>query len=186
MQPEIVVVLDVHSFYKPGQPRVVHIAWQMWVDFERRVLCANATLSFDQGGEVDLDTRALVIQHLQDANGDSLPFVLHPEIPVLGSRLSFCVSNENPLVTIVYETSPSASGLQWMTPEQAGSNQPFVYSMGEHIHTRSFLPCQDTPQIRCTYFAEVTVPSQPAGGFSGRVCRAHRWRRLRNLRVRNT
>jgi leukotriene-A4 hydrolase len=59
-------------------------------------------------------------------------------------------------VLIEYETAPTASALQWLSPEQtAGKTHPYLFSQGQFIHCRSMMPCQDTPYVKLTYSAEV-------------------------------
>lgn len=46
-------------------------------------------------------------------------------------------------VEVEYETSPSCSALQWLSPEQtAGKRHPYVFSQCQAIHSRSLVPCQ--------------------------------------------
>lgn len=61
---------------------------------------------------------------------------------------------------ISYSTSKNASALQFMDKELTSDKiQPFLYSQCQAIHARSILPCMDTPSIKQTYSAEVTVPN---------------------------
>jgi aminopeptidase N len=61
---------------------------------------------------------------------------------------------------IEYETSPGAVAVQWLSPEQtAGKKLPFLFTQGESILTRSWIPTQDGPGIRQTYDATVHVPA---------------------------
>jgi leukotriene-A4 hydrolase len=40
----------------------------------------------------------------------------------------------------------------------ADKKQPFLYSQGQAIFNRSIFPCMDTPSVKQTYSAEITVP----------------------------
>jgi aminopeptidase N len=162
---------DPHSYYKQGQPQIKHLDWRVEVDFAKRVLRGVASLSFTGSGHVDLDTRDVTITSVVNLfTRKKIPYSLGERDKLLGSRLSFEVPASN-FVAITYVTSPKASGLQWLTPKQAGNEFPFVYSQGQAIHARSYLPCQDTPGIKFTFNATVTVPK----GLQGLVA-ANRFR----------
>ena len=59
-----------------------------------------------------------------------------------------------------YRTSPRAAALQWLQPAQtAGGRHPYLFSQGEAILTRTWIPTQDSPGIRQTYEARIVVPA---------------------------
>jgi hypothetical protein len=58
-----------------------------------------------------------------------------------------------------FETTPQSVALQWLSPAQtAGHTHPYLYSQGEAILTRAWVPTQDSPGIRQTYSARIVVP----------------------------
>ncbi len=156
--------LDPHSYADDTQPRTKAFDWKATVDFPGRVLHAELTLHFVKpasGGPLDLDTRALSIDAVLGPHGAALTHTLHAAAPILGSRLEIAVPSGARSIHIRYRTSPEASALQWLTPEQTlGKQHPYLFSQCQAIHARSVLPCQDTPSIRQTYTASLDVPSE--------------------------
>lgn len=149
---------DPHSHYAPGQPRMTHIEWFVRVRFDNRTLECTAYYYFDAEGETTLDTRGIVIDSVCVEQERVLEFNTFPNHPVIGDGIKFVVPASKK-VMIQYKTSPQASGLQWLDPLQtAGRRFPFLFSQGQCLHTRSFLPCQDTPGVRFTFDATITVP----------------------------
>ena len=168
--------LDPHSYADDTQARTKAFDWKGSVDFPARVLHAELTLHFAKpaaGGSLDLDTRALSIEAVLGPHGTALTHTLHEADPILGSRLEITVPPGAESIHIRYRTSPQASALQWLTPEQTlGKKHPYLFSQCQAIHARSVLPCQDTPSIRQTYTASLDVPSSlravMAAAFQGR------------------
>lgn len=116
---------------------------------------------------VSLDSNKIEVhQAFVDIQGDwkSLDFSLGEVVLDFGRPLKITLDRayskgEKFILKIVFETSPEASALQWLTKEQtSGKNYPFLFSQCQAIHARSFIPCQDTPSIKFTYNAEITVP----------------------------
>ncbi|HLA15151.1 MAG TPA: M1 family metallopeptidase, partial [Gemmatimonadaceae bacterium] len=64
------------------------------------------------------------------------------------------------VVVIDYETAPEAAAVQWLSPEQtSGKRLPFMFTQGQAILTRTWVPTQDGPGIRQTYDAIIRVPA---------------------------
>lgn len=153
--------VDPHSYFDDAQPRTRSWRLLLRADFERKVIGGEATVVFDApaGGTLDLDTKGLSVERAVTDKGAPVPFELGPEEPILGRRLRLSVPAGAKSVTIAYETSPAAAGLQWLSPEQTeGKRNPFLFSQCQAIHARSVLPCQDSAVARVSYEAEVNVP----------------------------
>ena len=159
---------DVHSYANPEQVRVRHLDLEVDVLFEQRILRGTAILTLDRlqpdADTVVLDTRDLNVRIVETSTRDTgtLPGTFHvgPTDPILGAPLTIFLSPDTTHVVVRYETSPEASGLQWLTPEQtAGKRQPFMFTQSQAIHARSWIPLQDSPGVRVTYSARVrTAP----------------------------
>jgi leukotriene A-4 hydrolase/aminopeptidase len=157
---------DLHSYANPNQVRVKHVALDWRISFEEKRINGSATLTlerYDKKSPLILDTRELAI-HRVELSADAIrfkpgKFELGQNDKILGAPLKVELENDTKFVRIFYSTSPQASGLQWLSPEQtAGKRLPFMYSQAQAIHARSFVPIQDSPQIRITYTARVQTP----------------------------
>jgi aminopeptidase N len=169
--------IDPHSYADESQPTVHELDWKAVVDFEQHLIKATAKLRFiapaKQAGPIDLDTRGLKIHKVTDSSGRALQYDLAPTEGPFGERLRVELPGGTDGIAIEYETSPNASGLQWLTPAQtAGGKYPFLFSQCQAIHARSLIPLQDTPRNRIRYRAELTVPRElralMAAGFVSR------------------
>jgi leukotriene-A4 hydrolase len=161
---------DVHSFANPHQLRVRHADLDLDVRFDRRILEGSATLLFERpdrgAATLDLDSRGLDVAAVEAPGGGGwkeVPFEVGPADPILGARLSIAPPPGADRVRVSYGTRPGASGLQWLAPEQtAGKAHPFLFSQSQAIHARSWVPIQDTPQVRITFTATVRTPPELA------------------------
>ena len=144
-----------------------HLLLDLTADFESKTLRGTAELQLERrdprASEIVLDTRDLQIQKTETASAtgswSDTAFRLDPPTPAFGSALRVTVPADADRVRITYASSPSAKGLQWLTPAQtSGKKQPFLFSQAQAIQARSFIPLQDTPGVRMTYDATIRVP----------------------------
>jgi aminopeptidase N len=153
---------DIHSYARPDEARVTHVALDLRADFATRTLSGQAALSLQRAAdakEVVLDTRDLTIESVAAANGQTLAFSLGKSDRFLGQPLVVQLPAGVDGIVIRYKTSPDAAALQWLEPSQtAGKQHPYLYSQGQAILTRTWIPTQDSPGIRQTYAARLVVP----------------------------
>lgn len=151
-------VVDPHSYANPQESRVRHVELDLAVSFAERKLKGAVTLELEPAGRrLVLDTRDLTIRRV---NGRTDNFRAGARDAILGAPLEIRLEPGERSVLIEYETSPEASGLQWLEPAQtAGKRHPFLYSQSQAIHARSWIPLQDTPGVRATFSARIHAPA---------------------------
>src|SRR5688572_3947143 len=151
---------DIHSFARPADARVTHVALDLRANFTDKRLSGTATLTLERrpdATELVLDTRDLDILGVTDRGGASLPHALADPDPILGRALTVTLTAQTNAIVVSYRTQPAAAALQWLAPAQtAGRRLPYLYSQGQAILTRTWIPTQDSPGVRQTYEARIT------------------------------
>ena len=154
--------VDNHTLSNYSQIRVSHVHLDLTVDFSQKELTGFAALSFQKQTETNtlvLDTKYLLIDRVEDQNEHKLDFNYLETDELLGTPLSIQLNDSCKLVKVFYKTTAKSEALDWLSSNQtAGKNFPFMYTQGQSIFTRSWIPIQDTPGIRVTYSADITVP----------------------------
>ncbi|KFN44029.1 M1 family metallopeptidase [Arenimonas oryziterrae] len=159
-------VRDENSFAEPQKVVIKHLDLDLAVDFDKKTLAGTATLDLDWKDKTAtalvLDSRDLNVTKVESGDGTTwqdAKFEFAAAHPIYGSKLTITPVAQAPKVRITYSTSPTASGLQWMSPSMTlGKKTPFMFSQSEAIHARSWVPLQDTPGVRFTYDAHITTP----------------------------
>lgn len=152
---------DVHSHARPAEARVTHLHLDLTADFDAHVLAGTATLDVTRDGdatEVILDTEGLEIERVTDGDGRDVPWVLGEGDEVRGRPLRVTLDGGTERITIVYRTGPDAGAVQWLSPAQTSGDSPFLFTQGQAILTRTWIPLQDTPSVRHTWSARIVVP----------------------------
>jgi leukotriene-A4 hydrolase len=171
--------LDYHSFANIDQFRVTHLELDLRIDLEGKVISGIVALEFKRldprATQLVLDTKDLMINDVSQKATDVLgataknqtiwvsrPFHMEKPDPILGSALVIELPPTRKSVESIridYETLPTAAALQWLTPKQTGGHKAFLYTESEPIGTRTWIPLQDTPQVRATYKAQIHTDS---------------------------
>ena len=152
---------DVHSYAQPLKARVTHVSLNLYANFDDHVMRGIATLSVDARP----DAKTLVV----DDNGLRIVTVTDAQNrPALYGRHrrqgAWCAPDHHAQRRAYGEDRlclGAAKALQWLSPEQtAGKKQPYLFSQGEAILNRSWIPTQDSPGIRQTWDATVNAPAR--------------------------
>jgi len=158
---------DSHTYAQPDVAHVRHVALDLTADFAAHTLAGTATLDV-QGRpgatEVVLDIKNLDIRGVADASGAPLRFVVGDNDAIKGQPLTVTfpalAAGGTQKVVVSYSTRPDAAALQWLSPAQtAGGQKPYLFSQGQAILTRTWVPTQDSPGIRQTYDARIVAPA---------------------------
>jgi aminopeptidase N len=159
---------DIHSFGNPNEIRVRHLDLNLKVSFVERKLSGTAMLVVtrvkDDATRLVLDTSDLAV-HTVQAGAEKKPFQetrwkFGSKDPILGTALEIDLPEWADRVLIAYDSAPTATGLQWLDPKQtAGKTKPYLFSQNESIFARSWIPLQDSPDVRITYTAHIQAPA---------------------------
>lgn len=155
-------VEDEHSYAEPEKAVVTHLSLDIKVDFDTETMAGKATWTINnkaKGDEIVFDENALEIEKVTLDDGQPTNFSLGDHVEYHGRAVRVKIKPDTKKVTIYYKTTKDGVALQWLKPAQtADKKYPFVFSQGESVWTRTWVPCQDSPSIKFTYDAKVTVP----------------------------
>ena len=153
--------LDSSTYARPQEARVTHVALDLELDFTAKAVRGTATLdvlAWPGVGEVVLDSDGLAIESVTNAKGQPLGWTVGEPAGEKGAPLAIALQGAKQVV-IRYAANPQASALQWLSPEQtAGKQHSFLFSQGQAILNRSWIPTQDSPGVRQTWEARIVAP----------------------------
>jgi leukotriene-A4 hydrolase len=155
-------VEEPHSYAQPNEAVITHLNLDIDVNFETEVISGSASYAIDNNNasQIILDAKNLVIEKVQ-ADGKDTGFSLGTYDESLGQPLNIKINGSTKNITVFYQTTDKTEAVQWLNPQQtADKTQPFLFTQGQAILTRTWIPIQDSPQIRITYNATVRVPKE--------------------------
>ncbi len=143
---------EPHSYAQPNEAVITHLDLDIDVDFDQKIITGKATYKIENNNslEIILDIKFLVIEKVQ-ADGKDTEFSLGEFDEHLGQPLNISIGKETKNITVYYSTTDKTEALQWLSPQQTtDKTYPFLFTSGSPILTRTWIPIQDSPQIRIT------------------------------------
>lgn len=159
-------VEDPHSYANIAEIRTEHLDLELDINFDNKTVYGVAKHRMSASPNVQkavFDIKALDIQKvtLSDGKGKEIPanFSVGPEDELMGQPLTVDLKKGMRNVHIYYKTTDRTEAIDWLPSSLTSSGKfPFMYTQGQAILTRSWIPLQDSPGNRITYTAEVKVP----------------------------
>lgn len=162
-----VVIDDAHSYSNTHQIRTKHLHIDIDVDFDKQTIYGVARHQMERLKDTDtaiFDINGPEIQKVtlgEKGHEVETDFIIGPMREYLGQPLSVKIKKDTKHINIYYKTTENAAALDWLEPELTeGKEHPYLYTQGQAILTRTWIPVQGTPANRITYSADVRVPAE--------------------------
>ena len=157
---------DAHSYSNVHEIHTKHLHLDLDVNFDNKTIYGVARHEMINSGAdtAIFDIKGLEIQKVTIGKENSekeTDYMIGQwdKDSILGQPLLVTVKPETKFVNIYYKTTDRSEALDWLSPElTSGKKHPFVYTQGQAILTRSWIPLQDSPSNRITYSATIKVP----------------------------
>jgi aminopeptidase N len=157
---------DDHSYSNLDEIYTTHLDLELEVNFENKTIYGVARHKMKNNGTdtAIFDTKGLMIQKVTlgtKNNEKETDFVIIniTNNLTLGQPLLVSTETNTEQINIYYQTTEYSDALDWLDPSLTSSKtKPFLYTQGQAILTRTWIPIQDSPSNRITYSAKVTVP----------------------------
>lgn len=157
---------DDHSYANLDQINTKHLHLDLEVDFAAKTIYGIARHQMQNRGAdtAIFDIKGLFIQKVTiGAKGTEkeTDFTIGPtdKDSIIGQALLVNVGLKTTQVNIYYQTTSASAALDWLdTTLTSSKTKPFLYTQGQAILTRTWIPLQDSPSNRLTYSADVKVP----------------------------
>ncbi|XP_011061645.1 PREDICTED: leukotriene A-4 hydrolase-like [Acromyrmex echinatior] len=194
--------VDPYSYAKPGIARVIHTHLELFVDFDETVLRGTAILFIKTKArceEIILDIYQLNEDKMdisEYSSNDKLKYDVKQTPRNIGvnefvviqipqkyrgrfTEFKYKYCNEpyqidyNYAILITYETRKDSPVLYWLRSDQTSDGtHPLLITNNKFTYARGIFPCQDSPSVRFTFTAEISVPNNfNTVIICGRTCR---------------
>ncbi|XP_018397684.1 PREDICTED: leukotriene A-4 hydrolase-like [Cyphomyrmex costatus] len=184
---------DPYSCVKPDDAKVVHTDLDLFIDFDETVIHGKAVLFIKSKADCDRIEDKITVK--DDVTGNALVYKINKCIDNIGSEaflimLPRTLRNDEKLhdykdtldkihflynyrILIEYKTRKDSLALYWLRRDQTSDGtHPFLLTNNQFTYARGIFPCQDSPQVRFTYTAEISVPKAIRVIVGGRRCKS--------------
>jgi hypothetical protein len=158
---------DNHSYANIHEVYTKHVHLDLDVNFENKTIYGVARHEIVNRGT---DTAIFDIKHLEiqkvtlgRGNEKETSYMIGKwdKDSILGQPLLISIKPGTKYINIYYETTEKTEAIDWLAPNLTeGEDLPFMYTQGQAILTRTWIPIQDSPTNRLTYSADVHVPEE--------------------------
>ena len=159
---------DDHSYSNLKEIKTTHLELELEVNFNNKTIYGVARHTMKNFGSdtAIFDIKGLQIQKITTGKINherEADFVIGnmDKDSILGQPLLVSVSPKTKQINIYYQTTKQSEALDWLDSNLTSSKKyPFLYTQGQAILTRTWIPIQDSPSNRITYSAKVKVPNE--------------------------
>jgi aminopeptidase N len=157
---------DDHSYSNLKEIRTTHLDLELEVNFTNKTIygIARHTMKNNGSDTAIFDIKGLHIQKIttgkknQEREADFVIGNMDKD-SILGQPLLVSIAPTTSQINIYYQTTKESEALDWLDSNLTSSKKhPFLYTQGQAILTRTWIPTQDSPSNRITYSAKVKVP----------------------------
>jgi aminopeptidase N len=160
-------VFDDHSYSNLKEIHTTHLDLDLDISFENKTIYGVARHTMKNNGTdtAIFDIKGLKIQKItlgEKNNERETDFVIGnmDKDSILGQPLLVSIDKNTTRINIYYQTSEGSEALGWLDSNLTSSKtKPFLFTQGQAILTRTWIPTQDSPSNRITYNAKVKVPN---------------------------
>lgn len=158
--------VDKHSYANLKKIHTKHLHLELDVDFKNQTIYGVARHEMmNEGADTAIfDIKGLMIQKVtigkkgSEEEADMFIDKMDKD-SILGQPLMVPIKKDTKYVNIYYQTTEQSDALDWLDTNLTSSKtKPFLYTQGQAILTRTWIPLQDSPSNRITYSADVKVP----------------------------
>ncbi|MCQ2818400.1 MAG: M1 family metallopeptidase [archaeon] len=168
---------DPSSFSNYDQIKQTKLEVNFDVNFEEKIFYVTEKLyltAVKSGEVIVLDSKAILIDSVMDSNtGEEVPFELDNlnSLTPLGTPLKIYINykeGDEVILLIKSRTTSGSEAVQFLDKEiTEGKIYPYMFTQCESILARTVLPIQDTPAIKLTVAASITVPKPLFAVYAG-------------------
>jgi len=164
LEKEDVYNAAAHTYANIEDIQTKHLHLELEVDFDNQIIFGVARHKMHNKGTdtAIFDVAGLDIQRvtLGDKNEAQTDYILGKEKGEQGAPLAVKITDTTEYINIYYKTTEASNALDWLAPAMTQSKKyPFLYTQGQAILTRTWIPIQDAPSNRITYSADIKVPT---------------------------